>query len=115
MRFPGGASNTVSRKYCRGVMTKLTSQAGSKGYRYFDWNVDSGDASGNKVAASKLIANVKRGTGSQKYVNILMHDAAAKTTTVDALPEIIKFLKGQGYKLSRIDEHTPDFHQKVAN
>lgn len=115
MRFPGGASNTVSRKYCRGIMTTLTKQTKEKGYLYYDWSVDSGDASGNKVAASKLINNVKNNVGSQKYPVILMHDAAAKTTTVDALPDIIKALKNKGYELCRIDESTPECHQRVAN
>ena len=44
IRFPGGSSNTVSRKYCQGVMTELTQKVVAEGYRYFDWNVDSDDA-----------------------------------------------------------------------
>ena len=44
IRFPGGSSNTVSRKYCQGVMTELTQKVVEEGFRYFDWNVDSDDA-----------------------------------------------------------------------
>ena len=98
-RFPGGASNTVSRKYCKGVMSSLAKQAGEKGLRYFDWSVDSTDASGNKVAASKIRSSVLNGVGSQKNPVILMHDTSAKTTTVEALPGIIEGLRDKGYKL----------------
>ena len=41
IRFPGGSSNTVSRQYCPGLMTKLTKAVQEKGYQYFDWNCDS--------------------------------------------------------------------------
>lgn len=43
-RFPGGSSNTISRKYSPGIMTTLTKEVQEKGYCYFDWNVSSGDA-----------------------------------------------------------------------
>jgi peptidoglycan/xylan/chitin deacetylase (PgdA/CDA1 family) len=33
---------------------------------------------------------------------LLMHDAAAKKTTVEALPAIIKYFKAQGYKFGTI-------------
>ena len=40
IRFPGGGSNTVSRKYCPGVMTEVTNRVIEEGYRYFDWNTN---------------------------------------------------------------------------
>ena len=43
-RFPGGASNTVSANYSKGIMTELARQSAEKGYIYVDWNVTSGDA-----------------------------------------------------------------------
>ena len=39
---------------------------------------------------------------------ILMHDAPAKTTTVDALPQIIEGLKKQGFVFKSIDMNTPE-------
>ena len=47
IRFPGGSSNTVSRRYCQGIMSTLTKEVVEKGYQYYDWNGDSTDASGN--------------------------------------------------------------------
>ena len=43
IRFPGGSSNTVSRSYCKGIMTALSKETANRGYVYFDWNVDSTD------------------------------------------------------------------------
>src|SRR5699024_3282268 len=45
IRFPGGASNTVSAEYTPGIMTELTRKVQEKGYQYYDWNVSSGDGS----------------------------------------------------------------------
>ena len=91
VRFPGGSSNTVSRKYCPGIMTVLSRELINRGYQYYDWNGDSTDASGNNVAVSKLIANAT--SSKANNINILFHDTAAKSTTVQALPAIIENYK----------------------
>ena len=54
IRFPGGSSNTVSRRYCQGIMSTLTKEVVEKGYQYYDWNGDSTDASGNHGSILKL-------------------------------------------------------------
>lgn len=115
VRFPGGSSNTTSKKYSKGIMTRLTQSLTEKGYVYMDWNADSGDAAGNNVDPAKLVANVKRDCGKQKRVCILMHDAPAKTTTVTALPEIIQYLQGEGYSLEAMTTETKPFHHGVQN
>lgn len=115
MRFPGGSSNTVSEKYKVGVMTELTRQAGEKGYRYFDWNVNSGDADKAKASADEIFDNVQNRLGSKRDVIILMHDAASKATTVEALPRIIELLRLCGYSILPLDYDSPTAHQRVAN
>ena len=45
IRFPGGSSNTISR-FNKGIMTRLTQKVTEDGYKYYDWNIDSGDAAG---------------------------------------------------------------------
>lgn len=115
MRFPGGGSNTVSRSYCKGIMSTLTSEVQKRGYRYYDWNVDSGDADDIRVSTATLISNVKRRCGSQKQAIILMHDSPSKTTTVEALPDIISYLQSKGYVLLPITESTPQMHHNVNN
>ena len=102
IRFPGGASNTVSRKYCPGIMSTLVKEVKARGYQYYDWNADSTDASGNHVAVSKLVAN---GTSSRaNNINLLCHDTDAKSTTVEALPAIITHYQQLGYQFKGIDE-----------
>ncbi len=115
IRFPGGSSNTISKSYCRGIMTVLTKKVQDKGYQYFDWNCDSGDADGNNIPASRLINNVKNTYYNQKNLVILMHDTAAKDTTVDALPSIIEFLKSKGYSFKALTPYSKPCHHGVNN
>ena len=113
IRFPGGSSNTISRKYCQGIMSTLTKEVVEKGYQYYDWNADSTDASGNHVAVDKLIRN---GTlCHDNNVMLLCHDAQAKDTTVQALPSIIEHYQSLGYSFKGIDDKTYTPHQSVNN
>ncbi|MFR7592144.1 MAG: polysaccharide deacetylase family protein [Longibaculum sp.] len=113
IRFPGGASNTVSRHYSKGIMSKLVVEVQNRGFQYYDWNASTGDASGNNVAVSKLI---REGTASHaNNVMILAHDTAAKSTTVQALPQIIEHYQALGYTFKGIDDNTFTPHQHVNN
>jgi len=87
-RFPGGSSNTVSRV----EMTRLIEYLNAKGIVYFDWNVACGDASGGYHSAESLANSVITQIRSLNAptVVVLMHDAADKATTVEALPLIIE-------------------------
>ena len=115
IRFPGGSSNTVSKKYCKGIMRKLTASVQAKGYTYVDWNVDSEDATGNGVPVSKLINNVKKASKNKNQICVLMHDTNAKNTTVQALPQIIAYLRSQGYRFEPLTKSSPIFHHGVNN
>lgn len=102
-RFPGGSHNTLVRNSRGKDFTKnITKLLNEKGITVYDWNVDSGDAKGNNISASTLISNVSKNIKDKdgKYKNpaiILMHDCMTKNTTVEALPDIIKLLKEEGY------------------
>ena len=113
IRFPGGSSNTVSKKYVPGLMTKLTKAVQEKGYQYFDWNCDSTDAEGNNRPVEKLVANAT--SSSQKHINILMHDTDAKDTTVEALPKIIEYYRAKGYTFKGLTANSFAPHHKVNN
>ena len=115
LRFPGGSSNTISQKYCPGIMTELTRSVQDHGYSYYDWDVDSGDADAVTVPKEKILSNIKERIGNRRDAIILLHDAASKTTTADALPEIIEFLLGRGYQILPISEDTHISHQQVNN
>lgn len=114
MRFPGGGSNTVSKKYSPGIMTRLTQGVADRGYIYYDWNCSSGDAIKNTVPKDTIVANCKR-VPAAKNVIVLLHDTEAKGTTVEALPEIIEYYQSCGYTFSTITADTPPVHHKVNN
>lgn len=78
IRFPGGASNSISKKYSVGIMTQLTQQVLDKGYQYYDWNVSSGD--GGTVTADQIIAQSE--TDEYTKVMLLFHDTEAKESTI---------------------------------
>lgn len=113
IRFPGGSSNMISANYVDGLMTTLTQKIQEQGYQYFDWNVDSTDASGNRVPVSQLVENAT--ASDDQYINILMHDTDAKDTTVEALPEIIKYYKDKGYVFLGLDTDSYAPHHNVVN
>lgn len=113
IRFPGGASNTISAQYNQGIMTLLTQEVQNRGYQYYDWNVDSMDASGNGVASQTIMNSAC--SASNGTVMILFHDTFGKDTTVEALPAIIEYYQNLGYSFSGINNSTPIFHHGVNN
>lgn len=115
IRFPGGSSNQISRNYCSGIMTQLVRLVGERGYSYFDWNVSSGDAAAARVAASTIIYNVKGQSRNKNSVCILMHDTAAKSTTVAALPQIIEHFALEGYRFETFKAGDYGFHHGYLN
>lgn len=116
IRFPGGGSNGVSKKYCQGIMTVLTKSVLANGYSYFDWNVSSGDADSNSVPYTTIRDNVLNQAKNKNSICVLMHDTAAKTTTVQALPEIIEGLKAQGYtRFEGLKPETYGYYHRVLN
>jgi len=112
MRFPGGSSNTVSKKYSKGIMTRLTKFVLSKGFKYFDWNISSGDAGGAKNSKA-VYKNVTKSLSKKRGNLVLCHDIHQKT--LEALPDIIKYAKKEGYTFARIDDDTPMYAQHVNN
>ena len=108
LRFPGGSTNTVSRRYGgRGVMAELKQQCAEKGYAYVDWNVCAEDAVGGKPSAGTIYRNVVRETGEQTQCIVLMHDSATTRTTAEALPDIIQWYQDQGFTFCRVEQVLP--------
>jgi peptidoglycan/xylan/chitin deacetylase (PgdA/CDA1 family) len=103
LRFPGGSNNQVSYRY-GGVdfMDKLTKHIKQSGIKYFDWNVDSTDASVGTQDKDKIISEVLKNAKNKNQAIILMHDSAPKITTALALPAIITGLKNQGFKFAAL-------------
>lgn len=112
VRFPGGTNNTVSRKYCSGIMTALTQSISHFGYLYCDWNVSSGDAGGAKTADA-VANNVISGIQKHNVSVVLQHDI--KGYSVEAVEQIVFWGIQNGYTFLKMDNTTPMVHYAPQN
>ena len=112
MRFPGGSSNLVSRKSCEGIMTFLTQAVQDAGFQYFDWNVYSGDA-GETKRTEKVVDNVIEGIQQHRVSIVLQHDI--HKYSVDAVEDILRWGKRNGYKFLALQSDSPGFHHDLNN
>lgn len=115
-RFPGGSSNTVSRNYNSGIMSRLAAQAASLGYTYFDWNVSSGDA-GETTSTSVVYQNVINGitwcTNNGVPSVVLQHDV--KSYSVAAVADIIEWGLANGYTFAPLTPGSYAPHHGINN
>lgn len=96
----------------QGIMTVLTEAVQNAGFQYFDWNVDSGDASGAKKAET-VAQNVIDGIGQQQTALVLQHDI--HDYSVEAVERILQWGQENGYTFRPLTEHSPGFHHNVKN
>ena len=101
VRFPGGASNTISRNYCEGVMTEAVKKVQEESLEYYDWNVDVDDA-GSARTPSEIYNNFVDGILPGVENIVLMHDGEGHMPTAKALQEIINYAKENGYVFTAI-------------
>ena len=105
LRFPGGSTNTVSHKYGGdGIMKELKAEADQRGWRWVDWNVCAEDAAGEKLSAHEVCRNVTRGSEGLDRCIVLMHDSPSTATTAEALPDIIRWYKDNGYAFCTVSQ-----------
>ena len=108
LRFPGGSTNTVSRRYgSKGLMKQLKAEVEQKGWQWVDWNVCAEDAVGGHPSADTIYRNVVRETGEQTHCIVLMHDSSTTRTTAEALPDIIRWYTDNGYTFLTVAEALP--------
>ena len=108
LRFPGGSTNTVSRRYGgKGLMQQLKTEVEQRGWQWVDWNVCAEDAVGGHPSADTIYRNVVRETGEQTHCVVLMHDSATTRTTAEALPDIIRWYADNGYTFLTVAEALP--------
>ncbi len=112
LRFPGGTSNTVSKKYKKGIMSKLVESVEKAGYYYCDWNVDSGDAAGAKTA-KEVADNVVAGIQKHPVSIVLQHDTSAYS--VEAVKYILFWGIENGYTFLPMTEETEMIHFPTKN
>jgi hypothetical protein len=114
IRFPGGSSNTISKRYSKGIMSRITKTAKQRGYKYYDWNVDDDDA-GSARTADDCYNNVVRELRPNRSNIVLMHDFGTNKKILDALPRIIEYCQKNGYTMLPIDDNTPEIHHGISN
>ena len=90
-RFPGG-----SHKKSQTIKNAVK----NAGYVYYDWNSSGEDATKASGSTAQEIVNSTIATiwGDTDNVIVLLHDTNAKGTTAEALPQIIKYFRSQGYE-----------------
>lgn len=101
-RFPGGSSNSVSSI----PMKEFVKVLDEHGITYFDWNIVSGDATNPMLSADKIFENSLADLNEYEEAMILFHDLSNKTSTVEALPRIIKAIQAKDIPICPIDDTT---------
>ena len=93
-------------------MSLLTNQVLERGYRYYDWNIDSDDA-GHAYTSTAVYSNVVNSLSPNRANMVLMHDI--KPQTKDALRDIIHYAKNNGYTFKKIEMNTYMIRHSVNN
>lgn len=96
-RFPGGSVGGYYDK----LKQKAKKKFQEKGISYLDWNCLTNDSDGAETKQA-IMQNLKETSKGKKSLVILMHDAPNKDLTAKTLPDVIKYLKDQGYSFQNM-------------
>lgn len=111
-RFPGGSSNTTSKI----DMNVLIDYLGELDIEYFDWNIASGDAVSYNLSADRIFDNCVAKLDEFHNAVILMHDAQARKSTVEALPRVIEYIQAMDDTvILPISDDTVPVQHRTAN
>lgn len=99
-RFPGGSLNDYNTETRDDIIAEMT----RRGFRFFDWNVDSGDADG--ASWTQMYNSIPKDIQGNVRSFVLMHDSQNKPNTVLVLEDVLRVLKGEGYKFDKINDDT---------
>ena len=93
-RFPGGL---VGGKYAA-IKEQAKILLNENNIVNVDWNALNGDAETNDLSSEFELQRLRETTDNKNVVVILMHDAPLKKVTAETLPQIIAYLREQGYE-----------------
>ncbi len=91
-RHPGGSIND----YNAAIYDEINSELLRRGFVYFDWNIDSGDASEAKLPAAAIIDEINYNMDRDTPSVVLMHDGYNQTYAAEILPEVIEGVEASG-------------------
>ena len=98
-RFPWGSNNGYVKSY----VDELHNHLRKEGVRSFDWTVSGEDSISPHVSQAVIFQNVKKDVTRFEKPIILLHDASAMDNTAKVLPQIIDYIKEQGYRFDTLD------------
>jgi peptidoglycan/xylan/chitin deacetylase (PgdA/CDA1 family) len=104
IRFPGGSAGQLNENF----KNKLN----GKGYKIFDWNVCLNDGINPNLSPEAIFQNAKKCKSAKDLRIILAHCNSNNKTTLQALPQIIKYYKELGYNFKIIDNNTAEYFYK---
>jgi peptidoglycan/xylan/chitin deacetylase (PgdA/CDA1 family) len=114
-RFPGGIGNSVSITASGGeeIMPELVEDVENMGIKPFDWNAGGEDASTPYPTTEELVQAVLNDAKGHDTVIILLHSERHQFS-IDAVPEIVKQLRNQGYTFKTLTPDSPAVQQSFA-
>ncbi len=100
-RFPGGSINDFNESTRDDIIAEMT----RRGFIYFDWNVDSGDAAG--ATWTEMYNGVLNQVQDKNRAVILMHDHNNGYNTVLVLEDIIRALQSdkRNFKFDKLTKY----------
>lgn len=99
-RFPGGLPGG---KYVE-IKNQAKELLAQNDILHIDWNALSGDAETTQPTVEYEMERIQETIANKNSVVILMHDAETKKATADALPQIIGWLRENGYEFKNFYE-----------
>jgi len=105
VRAPGGTAGHFKPVYF--------DRLHAEGFKIYQWTIDSGDSKSLRVKAETIVATVERELKKFNEAIILFHDSDTKKETARALPEIIAYLRQEGYDIRPLTPETKITGQNV--
>ncbi len=96
-RFPGGSVGGYYDK----IKTKAKKVLKANGIAYLDWNCLTNDAAGSDTK-EEIMQSLKSTCKGKNSIVVLMHDAPNKKLTAQTLPDVIAYLRSQGYSFKNL-------------
>lgn len=107
LRFPGGSNNRIAKNSNgNDIAQELVNRMAQKGYRHFDWNVDSHDCGVHGQDADAIAKAVVEDAARHDQAIVLMHDSGLRAATAEALPQIIKELRAKDYAFQALSSES---------
>ncbi len=99
VRFPGGSG---TKNASPALIKQISDEVLRRGYRFYDWDVDSGDAISKGNSPESMAQKIAKGTKGRHRIIVLMHDTPTMKSSPKALRLAIPKLREQGYVFDKL-------------